>query len=429
MARHQGKASTGRPVTQHQLFPAVVALWFGALLGLGSLVLRPSLIEALVIMGRIDLIVPAAAPPLGITARTILALGMASLGALIGTLIARRLARAGSAKHGPAASRAGAEEQPFAGQDAPTAEPGHTETATVPLRRRALAIEPDEAAFVPLEFAPLPGAAPQILDIEAIKADMRGFDGPAAAYPSEPPRQAFGQRLKAARELALATPDQLLEIKHPAEAEAASAGPEERQAFGLAPSNPAADKPQQISGEASQAAVSPAAASSDDAAPRPSLASLEMAELVTRLAESMQRRRAVRAAAGSAAEAAPGIEQSAALTADPRPAAFDPLDLMGFEEPAEAEAIPEGDYGSLLRISQAASRAGMARIGEGESSSPDIEPVVIFPGQAPHRDQPTGVATRDEAEGGGASSILASDSADQALRAALANLQRMSGAA
>lgn len=407
MARHQGKASTGRPVTQHQLFPAVVALWFGALLGLGSLALRPSLIEELVIMGRIDLIVPAAAPPLGITARTILALGMASMGALIGTLIARRLARAGLAKPAPAASDLGAAEQPFAGQDTPAAEPDPAETAAAPLRRRALAIEPEEASFVPLEFAPLPGSAPQILDIAAIKADIREFDGPAAASPGEPTRQAFGQRLKAARELALATPDQPREMSHQAEAEAASAGPEERQVLGLAPSNP----------------------QPDNAAPLPSLASLEMAELVTRLAESMRRRRAVRAAAGSEAEAPPGVEQSAAPTADTRPAAFDPLDLLGFEEPAEAEAIPEGDYGSLLRISQTASRAGIARIDEPASSSPDIEPVVIFPGQAPHRDQSIDAATRGEAEGGGASSILATDSADQALRAALANLQRMSGAA
>lgn len=405
MARHQGKASTGRPVTQHQLFPAVVALWFGALLGLGSLALRPSLIEELVIMGRIDLIVPAAAPPLGITARTILALGMASLGALIGTLIARRLARAGLAKREPAAGDLGAAEQPFAAQDTPAAEPGPAETAAAPLRRRALAIEPEEACFVPLDFAPLPGGAPQVLDIAAIKADMREFDGSAAASPGEPTRQAFGQRLKAARELALATPDQPLESGH--QAEAASTGPEDRQVLGLAPSNPPPD----------------------NAAPLPSLASLEMAELVTRLAESMRRRRAVRAAAGSEAEAPPGVEQSAAPTADTQTAAFDPLDLLGFEEPAEAEAIPEGDYGSLLRISQTASRAGIARIDEPESSSPDIEPVVIFPGQAPHRDQSIDAATRGEAEGRGAGSSLASDSADQALRAALANLQRMSGAA
>lgn len=51
--QHKRKAAKGRPqaakpITSHQLFPAVVALWFGALFGLGSLAIRPTLLEAVV---------------------------------------------------------------------------------------------------------------------------------------------------------------------------------------------------------------------------------------------------------------------------------------------------------------------------------------------------------------------------------------------
>ena len=62
MAKQKRKQAPAKPITEHQLFPAVVALWFGALFGLGSLAVRPSLLESLVRSSRIDLIVPAAAP-------------------------------------------------------------------------------------------------------------------------------------------------------------------------------------------------------------------------------------------------------------------------------------------------------------------------------------------------------------------------------
>ena len=37
MANKKRKTGKAKPITSHQLFPAVVALWFGALFGLGSL--------------------------------------------------------------------------------------------------------------------------------------------------------------------------------------------------------------------------------------------------------------------------------------------------------------------------------------------------------------------------------------------------------
>ena len=81
-------------IHRHPLFPAIVALWFAALLGVGSLALSTSLIEALVLAGGIDAVVPAAAPPLGIKARLLLALFLGLAGAGAGYVLARRLAEA-----------------------------------------------------------------------------------------------------------------------------------------------------------------------------------------------------------------------------------------------------------------------------------------------------------------------------------------------
>jgi hypothetical protein len=182
VAKPSRKAPKSKPVTQHQLFPAVVALWFGALFGFGSIAVRPSLLEELVIKSRIDLLVPAAAPPLGMTARMLVALVMAALGAVIGTAIARRLARPRqevrerkrtnlSTRDEGASNRS---VNPYA--DASTRNPGPTagsgsEDAAAPGvlagRRRSLAIEHEEGYFVPHENAPLPGGAPQIFDIAA----------------------------------------------------------------------------------------------------------------------------------------------------------------------------------------------------------------------------------------------------------------------
>ena len=184
MATEKRKSGKAKPVTSHQLFPAVVALWFGALFGLGSLAIRPSLIEGAVIKSGIDLIIPAAAPPLGVTARILIALILAALGAVIGAAIARRIARP---KQEVRRRKRGANtlDADFAAPlvngrviDAPLRQPisAHEElgehgfdraTPQVSLggRRRALAIAADDGDFVPHDMAPLPGGQLQILDV------------------------------------------------------------------------------------------------------------------------------------------------------------------------------------------------------------------------------------------------------------------------
>ena len=203
MAKSKRKATNAQPITAHPLFPAVVALWFGALFGLGSLAVRPSLIEAAVIASRIDLLIPAAAPPLGVTARILLALGLSVVGSVLGLLIARRITRpkvevrqrkrTGVSREEAAPQLRARDTHP----DAPARRPisAHDELnadespagGVLAGRRRALAVEHPEQAFVPHDMAPVPGAAPQIFEIADLQlgagmaeaADERDHDAAA----------------------------------------------------------------------------------------------------------------------------------------------------------------------------------------------------------------------------------------------------------
>ena len=61
------------PISSHPFFAAVVALWFAALLGLGSLVLPVALFEKAATATGLSSIISAAQPPLGTTARIAIA--------------------------------------------------------------------------------------------------------------------------------------------------------------------------------------------------------------------------------------------------------------------------------------------------------------------------------------------------------------------
>lgn len=187
MAKHKRKPAKGKPITAHQLFPAVVALWFGALFGLGSLAVRPSLLEGLVLKSHLDLVIPAAAPPLGVTARILVALILAALGAMIGIALARRIARPkpvvterkrtgrdlGRSESAARPHYADASTRPpvLAGGDYGDEVESPGGGGVLANRRRSLAIEHEEEAFVPHEMAPLPGGNPQVFDISELRMD------------------------------------------------------------------------------------------------------------------------------------------------------------------------------------------------------------------------------------------------------------------
>lgn len=206
MAKHKRKPAKGKPITSHQLFPAVVALWFGALFGLGSLAVRPSLLEELVLKSRLDLVIPAAAPPLGVTARILVALILAALGAVIGIALARRITKPKPVvterkRSGRDLGRSESAARPHYA-DASTRAPVHASSdysneidnqgggGVLANRRRSLAIEHEEEAFVPHDLAPLPGGNPQVFDISELRMD----EPQAAAEPvSEPAPTAFAE--------------------------------------------------------------------------------------------------------------------------------------------------------------------------------------------------------------------------------------------
>lgn len=154
--RSQGK----QPITAHPLFPATVALWFGALFGLGGFAVRPALLESLVLAIHLDTVIPAAAPPLGITFRVLFALALAgaggALGAFVGRAVARRKPDAPERRRG---AFSGLRESRTDAPDDAGSWPGAGS------RRRALAIQDEETACEVAERAPLPGGPPQILSV------------------------------------------------------------------------------------------------------------------------------------------------------------------------------------------------------------------------------------------------------------------------
>jgi hypothetical protein len=182
LAKQDRKVPQGKSITSHRLFPAIIALWFGALFGLSSLAIRPGLLESLVVSAHFDSIIPAAAPPLGITARILLGLVVAALGSLLGLAIGRGIVRTTSktarkpdnaALTDDAVSLRPRDAHP----DAPARWPisahdeigdtefGETELPTEPVlagRRRSLTIPEHDDSH---DFSPLTGGAAQILDL------------------------------------------------------------------------------------------------------------------------------------------------------------------------------------------------------------------------------------------------------------------------
>lgn len=85
-------------VRGHRLFPAGSACWFAALFGLSALAIRPQQLESLVLLTGVDGILPVVAPPLGMVARVLVAVGSAALGGLVGLGVGQLMAVPRTAK-------------------------------------------------------------------------------------------------------------------------------------------------------------------------------------------------------------------------------------------------------------------------------------------------------------------------------------------
>ena len=227
-------------IVAHPWFPKLIGLWFAALFGLCSLALAPELLERIVSTLGIDRIVPAAAPPLGQTARLLLALGMAGVGEIAGLVLGARLAAGHRSepvrRHRPKSAASETGESDDAPQlrgrdrhpDAPARKPlsatsdlgdnlasapgenqGGIDTA---LRRRALASEAQHEPRPFFEVAPLPGGewppvaaeetrempqtAPEVSPAASFVVDrsepdevfdLGQFDAPCGDEPAAPP--------------------------------------------------------------------------------------------------------------------------------------------------------------------------------------------------------------------------------------------------
>ena len=138
--------SSKQPISTHKAFPIIVALWFAALLGLGSLVVPVAVIEQIVAATGLPKILSFTAPPLGMTARALIALAFALAGGAAGLFIARQVAKAHSKELDESGRTpiAAHDELGSEGFDAP--------------RRRSLFVDDSETPREVYEEAPLPVA-------------------------------------------------------------------------------------------------------------------------------------------------------------------------------------------------------------------------------------------------------------------------------
>lgn len=182
-----------QPITRHPLFPAIVALWFAALFGVGSIIVSPALLERIVGATGLAKLMPMAAPPLGTTARILFALALTGLGGLIGLLAGRRVAQ--TAEEAPP-------RMPFTGLEDDradrAAEAAISDAETVedaapafPRRRRAFPLVADDAAPLHGQEIDEPAEEPSpILNLSEL--DLDGIEAAGLTDPQlSPTHQAY----------------------------------------------------------------------------------------------------------------------------------------------------------------------------------------------------------------------------------------------
>jgi hypothetical protein len=403
IAHDSGDGESGgavrHPISTHPAFPFIVALWFAALLGIGSLVVPVPVIEGLVAATGLSALVPQAAPPLGFTARALVALACAAGGGLVGLLIARKVARehrtGTSARLADAAATA---RRPIAAHDE-LGEDGFDGLAT-PRDRRALAGPQAEEPAKVLELATLPGGdlplsaldkhdaqTPDLADEQNAPGPVTAVEPAPATGPTQPERDGDAGKLEP---VAPEAPGAMPKASAPAEAA-------EWLDRGM-----------------------------DD---------LALVQLAQRLGASIARRREIRATqqaeAIAAAAAAAAAQLAAPMAADgPLPALL--AEEFDAAEAAEAVRAKAAYFGSPAFLADepvdddvitrpVAVAAPVARPGDQKS-----EPTAAVPGKKTFA-QPLERPMATEAPAPALPSRVDTAENERALREALLNLQRMSG--
>jgi len=514
LAETARKTAGGKqPISSHPLFPIIVALWSGALLGLISVAIRPSVIEHVVLALGIDRVIPMTAPPLGTTMRVVMTLSATLFGAAVGGLLARRLAGPRPASYRSRIRAEPDEQSPIAsfGVSAPEEALDGTPTPEVaaPRRRRlpSFARDAHDTDRDPVTES----EEPQILDMAELALED-DFDAKPSFSPladaslasdseSPAPSRLFDSYASAVRgteadDVKPSAPESVGAIAAPGfQLLPVEDEDEDRQDENASPL--IATKAEEFSLSAAERIAS---------AP---LDELSPVELLERLAQTIARRRATAAAAAAAeaeiaAKRAPevaakpktrGTDQgtiaepmaepipepvqtfapfaapspfsasSPAPAAQPMPAALRPLsfiddadedeeELPGYlpprhismatrplhhvtpmsravadeEDEDEQEDVLEEGYSSLLNLSRPATpRQPFPSLGELEELQAPFEPAVSLPRfSRPASLKPVASTPVIHAE---VQAESETDPTERALRAALATLQRMSGAA
>ena len=418
-------------IVAHPWFPKLIGLWCAALFGLCSLALAPEMLERVVAALGIDRIVAATAPPLGQTARLLLALGLSGIGEIVGLVIGRRLAASHVQRPIHLRERKSARTMTAQSDDAPNLR--HRDRhADAPARKPLLASRDlgDEAA----------------MDLAGIDPTLRsGALGSEANHEPDPcfeVAQLPGGNFWQSAQIDEGEGQRTVEAEPGEPLDAAQAELVDAVELGQGPapseSHPealCAHAPLPLAARFSSSFAPPFAASAPIAAA--SLDALGVVHLSERLALALQTRR----------ERSAQAPVAPLTVADPAvPVAILDAIHANVSQDAESEDTEEASddtleegYSSLLAMESGFQRPQAVRIEQPHND--ELEPVVIFPGHGageaayPTSSSPN-VAYARPTLAGSCSEAQATvepsnqadpEETDRALRAALASLQRISG--
>ena len=343
MAETARKTAGGKqPISSHPLFPIIVALWSGALLGLISVAIRPSVIEHVVVALGIDRVIPMTAPPLGTTMRVVMTLSATLFGAAVGGLLARRLAGPRPASYRSRIRAEPDEQSPITGfgvsapEDALDSAP--TPEVAAPRRRRLPSFARD--AQDPHSDPVTESEEPQILDMAELALED-DFDAEPSFSPladaslaseseSPAPSRLFDSYASAVRG------NEAGDVKpSPPESMSAIAAP----GFQLLPveDEEEQDRPDENASPLTATKAEEFSLSAAERIASAPLDELSPVELLERLAQTIARRRATAAAAAAAAEAEIAGKRASEVAADPKTTGTDQSPIA---EPM-AEPTPE----------------------------------------------------------------------------------------